>query len=97
MQRDLRDIASAQKLVEMPRLLRLLATSSAKLLDYRKLARDLQISDKTVRAYVELLRTVFLVHVVPGWRPGLRSRELQAPKLYLTDTGLLAQQLGASC
>lgn len=94
-QRDLRDIASAQKLVEMPALLRLLATSSAKLLDYRKLARDLRISDKTVSAYVELLRTVFQVHVVPAWRPGLRSRELQTPKLYFTDTGLLAQQLGA--
>jgi len=93
-QRDLRDIASVQKLVEMPILLRLLAASSAKLLDYRKLARDLQISDKTVSAYVELLRAVFLVHVVPAWRPGLRSRELQTPKLYLTDTGLLAQQLG---
>jgi uncharacterized protein len=93
-QRDLRDIASVQKLVEMPVLLRLLAASSAKLLDYRKLARDLQISDKTVSAYVELLRIVFLVHVVPAWRPGLRSRELQTPKLYLTDTGLLAQQLG---
>lgn len=94
-QRDLRDIASVQKLVEMPVLLRLLAASSAKLLDYRKLARDLRISDKTVSAYVELLRTVFLVHVVPAWRPGLRSRELHAPKLYLCDTGLLAQQLGA--
>jgi predicted AAA+ superfamily ATPase len=94
-QRDLRDIASVQKLVEMPILLRLLATGSAKLLDYRKLARDLRISDKTVSSYVELLRTVFLVHVLPAWRPGLRSRELQTPKLYLTDTGLLAQQLGA--
>jgi predicted AAA+ superfamily ATPase len=94
-ERDLRDIASAQKLSEMPRLIRLLAGNSTKLLDYRKLARDLQISDKTVSAYVELLRTIFLVHVVPAWRPGLRSRELQAPKLYLTDTGLLAQQLGA--
>lgn len=35
------------------------------------------------------------MHVVPAWRPGLRSRELQTPKLYLTDTGLLAQQLDA--
>jgi uncharacterized protein len=95
-ERDLRDIASAQKLSEIPTLLRLLATNSAKLLDYRKLSSDLQISDKTVRAYVELLRTVFLVHVVPAWRPGLRSRELQTPKLYLTDTGLLAQQLGVN-
>ena len=94
-ERDLRDIASVQKLSEMPRLIRLLATQSAKLLDYRKLASDLQISDKTVSSYVELLRTIFLVHVVPAWRPGLRSRELQSPKIYLTDTGLLAQQLGA--
>jgi len=80
----------------MPTLLRLLAANSGKLLDYRKLASDLQISDKTVRAYVELLRIVFLVHIVPAWRPGLRSRELQTPKLYLTDTGLLAQQLGVN-
>lgn len=93
-ERDLRDIASAQKLVEMPKLLRLLASNSAKLLDFKKLARNLEISDKTVGAYVELLRTVFLVHMVPSWRPGLRARELHAPKLYLADTGLLAQQLG---
>jgi len=94
-ERDLRDIASAHKLSEMPKLLRLLASSSAKLLDFRKLAADLQISDKTVSAYVALLRTVFLVHTAPAWRPGLRSRELQAPKLYFVDTGLLLQQLGA--
>lgn len=93
-ERDLRDIASAQKLSEMPKLLRLLAANSAKLLDFRKLASDLQLSDKTVSAYVELLRTVFLVDIVPAWRPGLRSRELQAPKLYFVDTGLLLQQLG---
>jgi len=95
-ERDLRDIASAQKLSEMPRLIRLLASHSGRLLDYRKLARDLQLSDKTVSAYLELLRTIFLVNVVPAWRPGLRSRELHTPKLYLTDTGLLAQQLGAN-
>ncbi len=95
-ERDLRDIASARKLSELPALLRLLATNSAKLLDYHKLARDLEISDKTVRAYIELLRIVFLVHVVPAWRAGLRSRELHAPKIYLTDTGLLAQQLGVN-
>lgn len=95
-ERDLRDIASAQKLAEMPQLIRLLAAHSGKLLDYRRLARDLRLSDKTVRAYVELLRTTFLVHITPAWRPGLRSRELQTPKVWLTDTGLLAQQLGVS-
>jgi len=93
-ERDLRDVASARKLAEMPKLLRLLASNSAQLLDLRKLARNLEISDKTAAAYIELLRTVFLVHIVPSWRPGLRARELHAPKVYFADTGLLAQQLG---
>ncbi|HEY5286132.1 MAG TPA: hypothetical protein VIJ50_03400 [Solirubrobacteraceae bacterium] len=43
-------------------------------------AAFLMLIERRARALVELLRTVFLVHVVPGWRPGLRSRELRAPK-----------------
>jgi|GEM_PF-2093554 len=44
----------AQSIVEMPRLLRLLASHSAKILDFRKVAGDLQISDKTVKARASL-------------------------------------------
>lgn len=93
--RDLRDLTDALKLHEMPRLLRLLAAQAAGLLNYKAVADRLQLHPDTVKAYVQLLETVFLVYRLPAWRPGLGAREIHAPKLHLVDTGLLAHLLGA--
>jgi len=93
--RDLRDVSDAFKLAEMPRLLRLLATQAAGILNYQTLADRLQLNHATVKSYVQLLETVFLVYRVPAWRPGLGAREVQSPKLAVVDSGLLAHLLGA--
>jgi hypothetical protein len=93
--RDLRDISDAFKLTEMPRLLRLLATQAAGLLNYKTVADRVQLHPDTVKSYVQLLETVFLVHRLPAWRPGLGSRELHTPKINIVDSGLLAHLLGA--
>lgn len=93
--RDLRDISDAFKLNEMPRLLRLLAAQAAGLLNYRTVADRLQLHPDTVKSYVQLLETVFLVYRLPAWRPGLGSRELHTPKVNIVDSGLLAHLLGA--
>ena len=91
--RDLRDVSDALKLDRIPRLLRLLATQSAGLLNYATLAERLELHATTVRGYVQLLETVFLVHRLPAWRPGLGAREVGTPKLHLVDSGLLAYLL----
>lgn len=93
--RDLRDVSDALRLDQMPRLLRLLATQSAGMLNYSTLAERLQLHPTTVRSYVQLLETVFLVHRLPAWRPGLGAREVATPKVHLVDSGLLAYLLGA--
>ena len=93
--RDLREISDARKLHEIPRLLRLLASQAANVLSYRAVAAKLDLTHDTVREYIGLLRTVFLVHLLPAWRPGIGAREVHAPKAYLVDAGLLAHLLGA--
>lgn len=93
--RDLRDISDAFKLNEMPRLLRLLAAQAAGLLNYKSVADRLQLHPDTVKSYVQLLETVFLVYRLPAWRPGLGPREVHAPKVHIVDAGLLAHLLGA--
>ena len=93
--RDLRDISDAFKLNEMPRLLRLLAAQAAGLLNYRTVADRLRLHPDTVKSYVQLLETVFLVYRLPAWRPGLGSREVHTPKVNIVDSGLLAHLLGA--
>jgi uncharacterized protein len=93
--RDLRDISDARKLDEIPRLLRLLAAQSANVLSYRAIATKLDLTHDTVREYIGLLQTIFLVRLLPAWRPGIGAREAHAPKAYLVDSGLLAHLLGA--
>ncbi len=92
---DLRGISDALKLGEMPRLLRLIAAQSANEIVYRNLARKLDLTHETVKSYVELLEIVFLAVRLPAWRPGIRMREVRAPKAYIVDSGLLAHLLGA--
>jgi predicted AAA+ superfamily ATPase len=94
--RDLRELSDARKLQEIPRLLRLLASQAANLLSYRRVAAKLDLTHDTVREYVGLLQTVFLVHLLPAWRPGIGAREAQAPKAYMVDSGLLTYLLGAN-
>ena len=92
--RDLADIEAIRKAQEMPRLLRLLATQAANIVHWGALAPRIGLDAKTVRAYSRLLETMFLVGFLPGWRPGLGAREVQAPKVYISDSGLLAHLLG---
>ena len=93
--RDLRDISDARRLAQIPQLLRLLATQSANVLSYRGLATRLGLNHETVREYIALLEAIFLVRLLPAWRPGIAARETHAPKAYLVDSGLLAHLLGA--
>ena len=95
LERDLRELADARKLAEMPRLLRVLASRAGNLYSARTVAKALGLTHDTVRGYTRLLETVFLVRTVPAWRPGIGSREVQTPKVYLVDSGLLANVLGA--
>jgi uncharacterized protein len=93
--RDLRDIADAVKADAMPGLLRLLASQAANLLSYRAIGARLDLHHATVKSYVGLLEQMFLVRRLPAWRPGLGAREVQAPKIYIVDSGLMAHLMGA--
>jgi predicted AAA+ superfamily ATPase len=93
--RDLREVSDIRKLHEVPRLLRLLASQAANVLSYRAIATKLDLTHDTVREYISLLQTIFLVRLLPAWRPGIGARETQAPKAYLIDSGLLSHLLGA--
>jgi predicted AAA+ superfamily ATPase len=94
--RDLREIADAQKLDEIPTLLRLIAAQAANLYKAENIANKMSLNTKTVQAYTQLLETVFLVKRIKPWRPNIGSREVQTPKVFVTDSGLLAYLLGAN-
>ncbi len=95
-QRDVAEVSQARYLDEMPRLLRYLAAMTAQELNAARLAEQIGLADDTVRRYLPILETVYLVHRVPAWSRNLTAKVKKHPKVFLTDSGLAAHLLGTS-
>lgn len=54
-----------------------------------ELGRSLDLSDKTVRSYLDILTGTFMIRQLQPWYENLRKRQVKAPKIYLRDSGLL--------
>lgn len=89
LERDVKDVANIEGLSQMPLLLRLLAARSGATLNASGLATETGIPYTSLKRYLGLLETIFLLRLVRPWS-NERSRVLvKAPKAYLVDTGLL--------
>ncbi|MGX6643308.1 ATP-binding protein, partial [Legionella pneumophila] len=89
-ERDVKDISSIEKLVEMPRLLEVLAQQSGKLTNFTQIGGQLNLDTKTAQKYVGLLETLFLVHQLRPWHDNTLNRIVKTPKIHFIDSGLLA-------
>ena len=94
MQRDVRDMSRIRALEALPRLMRLTAVQTATLLNVSDLARSFELSQPTVRSYLELLERVFLLERLPPWHSNRLSRLIKTPKLHIGDTGLACALMG---
>lgn len=95
LQRDVRDISNVRDLADLPRLLALMASRAACLLDYSDLSRGLSMPQSTLKRYTGLLEATFLVQTLPAWFANIGKRLVKSPKLLVNDTGLLVHLLGA--
>ena len=59
-----------------------------------ELARAFGVADTTVRRYLDLLTSAFVVRQLAAWSANLGKRQVKAPKIYLADSGLLHTLLG---
>lgn len=96
LQRDVRELANLEQLTEVPHLLQLLATRSASLLNQAELSRSSRLTQTTLKRYLGLLETLFLVVRVPAWARNPGKRLVKSPKVFLPDSGLLAMLLDYS-
>lgn len=94
LQRDVRDLANIEGLTEMPRLLRLLATRIGGLFNISEFSRVTGIPNTTLKRYVSLLETTFLLQFLPAWTTNLGKRLIKSPKVYLVDSGMAAHLTG---
>jgi len=89
-ERDLKDIAAIDKLIEMPRLLNVLAHSSGQLINFTQIGGQIGLNAKTTQKYVGLLENLFLVKQLLPWHRNNLSRIIKTPKIHFIDSGVLA-------
>ena len=56
--------------------------------------RAFGLAHTTVRRYLDLLESTFMVRCLQPWHANIRKRQVKSPKIYIRDTGLLHSLLG---
>ena len=59
-----------------------------------RVGREIGIPERSLPTYLDALRSVYLVRVLPGWSNNIARRAVSIPKVSLSDTGLAAYLAG---
>jgi uncharacterized protein len=88
MARDVHQVADIERAADMRRLISILAAQAGGLLNANRVSGQLSLTAPTVRRYIEILETIYLVRLIPAWSANATTRAIATPKLIFTDTGL---------
>lgn len=80
------------KLIEL--LTDLLSERVGSPISYSSLARDLEISPHTVKKWIGILESLYVVFVVPSYSKNLARAILKEPKIYFYDVGRVKNDIG---
>jgi hypothetical protein len=92
--RDASTLLNIKDLSQFRTFVRLCAARAGQILNHSELARDAAISVPTVRSWLSILESSYLVHQLPPYFRNFNKRLIKSPKLYFYDTGLLCFLLG---
>jgi predicted AAA+ superfamily ATPase len=88
LERDLQDLSAISALPDFRRLVRAASLRIGQLINQTDLGRDVTLPQPTVRRYLNLMETSYLVVRLPAYAVNRTKRLIKSPKLYWGDTGL---------
>jgi uncharacterized protein len=89
LERDLPQLGITISAIALRRFWTMLTHYHAQVWKGSELARSLGASEPTMRKYLDLLSSTFMVRQLAPWHENLGKRQVKAPKIYLRDSGLL--------
>ena len=94
LERDLQALSSVSALPDFRRLMRAAGLRLGQLVNQTELGRDVALPQPTVRRYLNLIETAYLLVRLPACAVNRTKRLIKAPKLYWGDTGLALHLAG---
>lgn len=88
-ERDLPELGLRANAGTALQLLRMLASTHGSVLNMTMLARSIGLSPPTVKHYLGFFEAAYVTFALPSFQTNLRKRLIRAPKVYITDSGML--------
>lgn len=93
-ERDVKLLRNIENSVLFNRFLQLCAGRIGQQLNVAALSNECGIDVKTVNAWLGILQSSYIIHLLPPFFKSFNKRVVKTPKLYFTDTGLACSLLG---
>ncbi|MBI3620633.1 MAG: ATP-binding protein [Nitrospirae bacterium] len=89
LERDLPQLGVHISSITMRRFWTMLAHTHGQTWNSSEFARAFGVADTTVRGYLDRLSAALVVRQLLPWHENISKRQVKAPKVYITDSGLL--------
>jgi uncharacterized protein len=84
---DLLDLERVSDLKSVEVLVQLLSERVGSPVSFSSLARDLEVSPHTIKRWIGILESLYVVFIIRPWTAKLAKSILKEPKIYFYDTG----------
>ena len=93
LQKDINDLSKIEHFSQMPALLYGIANRIGSPLNINSLTDLIRASEATIRRYIDLLKSLFLLYPLPSFSQSIDKKLSKASKIYFSDTALLLQSM----
>lgn len=93
-QRDIREYLKVEEEGDFLKFMQVAAARSGQLLNYRDMAKDLNVSEPTVKKWLMALEASGMVYLLQPYFNNRTKQLIKTPKLYFMDTGLCSYLCG---
>lgn len=94
LEKDVRMLKNIGDINSFVQFLRLCAGRIGQVMNYANLANDAGISPNTVKSWISILESSYILYRLPPFHKNLNKRLIKSPKLFFYDTGVACSLLG---
>jgi len=94
LERDIPQLGIQVSSTTLRRFWTMLAHYHGQVWNASEFGRSFGVADNTVRNYLDILTSAFVVRQLQPWHENIKKRQVKSPKVYLADSGILHSLLG---
>ncbi len=72
----------------------MLAHYHGQTINYSEFGRSFGASDNTIRSYLDILESTFMIRQLPPWHENISKRQVKSSKIYIRDSGIFHSLVG---